>query len=849
MANKWIGVSANLNPAFLQDIKALIDPVFAFVQTTLDLVNAVLQFVQAFLTAIGNPIKAILQQLINLLKGFLRDLRNTGIYVTYDTFAQGVPVISEDNLKKLAGGYPTFEQRTITKFTNATDPTRPNFSKASSLLCIHAFGGGDLTSFFRIYNAIEALKKLFSNEAVKASLPVATNLSFEYRGSLLGVSNAAPLKKKDISENNLPTHLRVKWSLVPPSTNNGVFSSYVSPPPSFLIHISSLPQGLILGYDKIITGNVVKEGLLADPNNPNLGFRWYGLPDFIAGWDNKDSSKEAFYYKLLPQDPKEQRILDYDVARELQQTYYKETNAFLSGIGGNDYYIDIPIDKLPFDPSVSSTEVTTTKKVTENCVYVTVQSTNLVLNVASETLLKKEDVEDFPVYVTDIFKKEVAYSPLRALSFVDGVQASDFAQPIPVDVNFKPKAKYLSALREALSWFLLARLDKIANIPVQDDDGVMIPFESLENVLVDGEEVILRPTMNSDFPGCVALGVELTDSEYKKALNILDIPTDAVGKKALDSYFKKDKWAFASFIKDRVDRAVEKTTDFGFPPYELLFANEELFDNLYTASKEYFGDEGISLYEALSDNNFFTENYELYGGEDSYTQGEINANLRQALTGGVGFYFGKLSQVRLGMLTEIITENTFLVNDYPFVVKSDGNLTDYPPWCWIDYKRAELAGGIEAVIRMSITPLKYRQRDPDQGEWQFIKFFRDGFPAFEQYLQAVIDFAQKFADALNNIIQGIIDFIKVLQQRILELKRFIAKLKAIIDAILSFSLPADLSFLYTLSAGTQGAVRDLIQAEDKPQIRGQYAFGMGASLVIGAPVPFVTEIFDLIFGG
>jgi hypothetical protein len=254
------------------------------------------------------------------------------------------------------------------------------------------------------------------------------------------------------------------------------------------------------------------------------------------------------------------------------------------------------------------------------------------------------------------------------------------------------------------------------------------------------------------------------------------------------------------------------------------------------------------LYEALSDNNFFTEEFELYGGVDSYDPGNpLNLGLRTSLTASAMSFINSNSGEERARLLELVTENPFLTGDYPFCQKTDGTLTEFPPWAWV--YSPDLAGGIEAVIRMSATPLKYRQRDPDQGEWQFIKFFRDGFPAFEQYLQAVIDFAQKFADALNNIIQGIIDFIKVLQQRILELKRFIAKLKAIIDAILSFSLPADLSFLYTLSAGTQGAVRDLIQAEDKPQIRGQYAFGMGASLVIGAPVPFVTEIFDLIFGG
>ena len=835
MANKWIGVSASLNPGFLQDIKDIIDPVFAFVQTTLDLVNAVMQFVQAFLSAIGNPIKAILQQLINLLKGFLRDLRNTGLYVTYDTFAPNVPVISEETLKRLGGGFPLFEQRTIRKLTNPVDPTRPNFSKASSLLCVHAFGGGDLTSFFRIYQAIQDLKRLFSNEATKASLPVPTNISFEYVARF-----GLPLKKKDISENNLPTHLRVKWSLTPPSTGNGIFSGFVSPPPSFLIHVSTIPQGVIVGYDKIKTGSVVGSGLMTDPNNPNRVFNWYGFPLLIQDVDF--TAPEAFYFKLLPEDPKEHRINSVLLA-DFQQTYYKPTNSFLSAIGGNDYSIDIPIEELPKDPNVTPDEITASLGPTENEVYVTIQSSTLLFdNVGDGSKLKIDGYNDSNrIYDVNIFKPDVAYTKLSPLQFTAGEQASEAPQAIPIDVNFKPKALYLKALREALSWFLLARLDKLSFFETQDDDESILAIDSTE--VDDTYGIHFKPSIFSLVPGCRFLGVGLTDEEFKKALNILDIPLDIEGKKAFDDYFKKDKWAFASFIKDRVDRAVEKVTDYGFPPYDQLFAYTELFNRLYNASKEYF-DNTLSLYEALSDNNFFTEEYELYGGPESY--GDEGFELRRGLIALSDKLVSDSSGVEASQAVEFLDTNRFLQSSYPFVTKN-GEYADYPPWLWI--KSPDIGQGIEALIRMSATPLKYKQRDPDQGEWQFIKLFRDGFPAFENFLQAIIDYAQKFADALNNIIQAIIDFIKVLQQRILELKRFIAKIKAIIDAILSFKLPTDLAFLYTLSAGTQGAVADLIQAQDKPLIRGPYAFGMGATLVIGAPVPFITEIIDLMFGG
>ena len=195
----------------------------------------------------------------------------------------------------------------------------------------------------------------------------------------------------------------------------------------------------------------------------------------------------------------------------------------------------------------------------------------------------------------------------------------------------------------------------------RSDDETMMPLKANEEIIFDDNSppVYIKPTVYSFFPGCVALGVQLTSSEYKKALNILDIPTNVEGKKALDSYFKKDKWAFASFIKDRVDRAVEKTTDFGFPPYDLLFANEELFDSFLTVSKQFFGDTNtLTLYEALSDNNFFTEEFELYGGVDSYDPGNpLNVGLRKSLTDSAMSFINEFSGEERARLLELSAEN------------------------------------------------------------------------------------------------------------------------------------------------------------------------------------------------
>lgn len=834
--NKWIGVSATLNPPFLQEIKDLIDPIFAFLNVTLDLVNTVLQFVQAFLVGVGNPIKALLDQLIELIKGILRDLRNTGVYLTYDKIPAGQDLISDKTLKQLAGGYLSYENRTINKLLDKTDPTRPDFSKASSLLCVHFVGGGDLASIYSIYEAVQNLLKLLRGAPDSKALAPPKQVEVNYLAPLPftgGFGSVFPLKKSDISGDSLPTYIQIGWSILPPAGGNGVFSGYVSPPPAFLVHVTTIPVGVLVGYEKVIQGSKTGTGFFKDTRNPKAKFRWYGSPYFIDG--PEAGGDLNIFFKINPDDPEEQRLLSSEVTK-FQHTYYFETNSLLSALSGNSYSLDIKIDQLPEEPTIKNGHITSTGRPSQSLVYITVQGIGSKIEGAShKSKISKEVLTANPQYV--IPDATVPYTPQMSFDLKKTVGVTELTPVESVEVDFALKAKYVDALREALTWVMLSRFDLMKPITPPDDIVVAPP----RKVVVNGNEIEVRSKLEIKVPGCSFLGVSLKESEFNKLKNILDIPVTPSGLDEFNSYFKKDYWTFASFVKDRVDRAVQKTTAYGYPSEAELFAYEEMITKFLTNSKKYLGGQ-LGLYASLSDNDFFTEKYQLYGTPDT-------SKAKIAISNITTNWVGLKSEQESSKIKEFI--KTSLDEGFevmPSYRSPDGYLRPLV-WQYVYDKQDEIADPIEQIIRMSANPLKYKQRDPEVGQWIRFKFFRDGFPLFEDFLKQIIDFCQKLSDALNNIIQAIIDFIAQLQQRILELKRFIARIKAIIDAILSFKLPTDLSFLYTISNGTNGAVADLVGAKDKPQINGQYSFALGGSIVVGAPIPFITELLALMFKG
>jgi hypothetical protein len=105
-----------------------------------------------------------------------------------------------------------------------------------------------------------------------------------------------------------------------------------------------------------------------------------------------------------------------------------------------------------------------------------------------------------------------------------------------------------------------------------------------------------------------------------------------------------------------------------------------------------------------------------------------------------------------------------------------------------------------------------------------------------------------FLKGLEGIVAQILKFIHMLKTRIAQVQAIIARIKALIDLILSFRFPAGLYGTFHLADGTAGLVSALQQSEDKPDI-GTSGYGTGVMVVAGGVPTILIDFLIALMGG
>jgi len=138
----------------------------------------------------------------------------------------------------------------------------------------------------------------------------------------------------------------------------------------------------------------------------------------------------------------------------------------------------------------------------------------------------------------------------------------------------------------------------------------------------------------------------------------------------------------------------------------------------------------------------------------------------------------------------------------------------------------------------------FKGRPEIKGEWQFIRFFENGIPEVDVFLDEMIKFVRSVKSSLKSIVETAKKYINTLNKRILEIQRVVYMLKRIIDSILAFRINASLDLLYIKSAnGTQGLIEEIKQSTNKPPVTDTSA---GAVLVAGGLPSLVLDLFEVI---
>lgn len=208
----------------------------------LEVVKTILNTVKVFSTNINNPIKALVDALIQLINDLFETLRRTGLYAWYD-----VPNPLEDpNFNRFVGGFRAFTERFKTGLLDPRDPNRPQpvsgGNKGGFILIV-----ADAEEPLALLKYMQVLLRFFSKEFITPQYPAPANFKVVPVGRTGDpILNVARLYQEQ------PTSLAIEWSL-PAIANPGDpgFSDLIQAfsqnfiPPKFLIEKSEINPAVV----------------------------------------------------------------------------------------------------------------------------------------------------------------------------------------------------------------------------------------------------------------------------------------------------------------------------------------------------------------------------------------------------------------------------------------------------------------------------------------------------------------------------------------------------------------------------------------------------------------------------
>ena len=217
----------------LEDARNVLETLMVF----LEVLKAILETVKVFLVDFGNPIKALVEALIQLILALFESLRRTGIYGWFD-----VPdPLKDPNFNRFVGGFEAFTTRFKAGLNDSRDPNRPQpiagFTQSGFTLIV-----ADAESALGLLKLIQVLLRFFGKEFLTPQYPAPAN----FKVLPLGRDGDPILSIVKLFQDQ-PTSVVVEWSL-PPTSSPGDpgFSDLIQAfstnfiPPRFLIEKSEV---------------------------------------------------------------------------------------------------------------------------------------------------------------------------------------------------------------------------------------------------------------------------------------------------------------------------------------------------------------------------------------------------------------------------------------------------------------------------------------------------------------------------------------------------------------------------------------------------------------------------------
>jgi len=852
-----------VTPDFLEPARAAVNAFFSILINILNILLAVLEVLKVFIGAFLDPIIALIEALLDLIRQILNDLRNAGLYIHGDFY-----VLKGPQFKELRGGFQAYEQRMITRLVDRRDPNRPNISNFSTCIAVFLYVGVDISNVQRLIRLINGILQLFNRKVPGAKLlgqVAGVQAKYGLNGASVltfGKGLFRPFKK---GSGDTPFNaVNLTWAMAPvPGNFITNFAQFA--PKGFIVDVSTVRDPLPLFFDRQVNLNrmtvsqapaKINAAFAIDQADNPIGITGGAdqlsvepILDFnknsVAGGERvKDGMIRVYTAKSLA----DQAPIDLTQLKEgtgANAKYYIQRSFFVKAAAsffypGRGYGTTILFKDMPLDADWEldgNGKVSRGKDVQPTSYYVRVRAVS-------------GSVKELTDYRYDVTFQSLN-QPRPVINYVENdIDPSDFGDSsFPLEISFPDEVTeaYLLCVTEALALCVLCRAD--LDVLLGKDQSVLT-YESLPGAQ-DADDTAIVKNWNSFVPKArKPTGLENPSLVLMPRLT---------GRRQSAKYFDRAKSNPTSFRrklrKACINLANQLISD-NNPPKSLREAVVNRCQPLlnFTFGGTGAGGEspyvlrppdavaGFSILDALNDSSV------LYGL--ALNQASMGMDGDDQISHACWDIYEEQSQGKMLVPGEHFFDNTDLatisnhssVDFAPILYQREGTNIIFA-----EYVRNLIPDDVFAAAAFALKVAAGPVQRPQDGGWIAFRLFPQGIPDIDRFFDQLLALLRAIQAALQGLADLINKYIEMLQSRILELQAFLNRINNIIQQLLSLfiSIPPT-SGLVVVASGTDGVLSSLVNADNKP-FDPPETIGGGVVLLAGGLPTIALELFQALF--
>ena len=841
MNNRWETLSFTL-PDKLGDVRDSLHAAADTLNAALEVVNAALELVKTFTLAYIDPIAATINSLISYILSVIEDFRKMGIYITGDwSLLQG-------DYSKIKGGFSSYESRMSARFTDMSDPTRPDIAPTVDVGAVFMYIGADTTVITKILTFMQAMAQLLHRlDLPQASFSVPQIVSVRYASESTSFTSLGNLLNSPINR------AKITWKLSAPPEPRLIPSL---PPKGFLVSISTLPNGIPLAYSrpKLDAGTKTVGSSVQDQRESGRVLDITGKPVVLYG--GADMLKDSYgVYNSSVTGLSEGKTLFspssvqvYGLTDDTQSlpipleklrsadgtTYFFQRSFVVSALNAGlqwptmNYsctidYKDLPHHARPIQKGDGTLEL---------------EDLGLPSTVYVRALTLNETLDAPPRYDLRIFEsgttgKFIVTQSKSDDSTISPNSMSGWSNSSKVTFPYAKTKECLDAVQKALVVLALSRPD----IKLRSEGGVALLPTGLE-----GYRSILDLLYDNAIP------TTMSPMEFRRDLlqRVKSLASKVISRSYGNPQFLAQVVDLTPHLRNVTLDQLEKT----LPGQTLLSMLESSNERLGVANSPDFRGQSSGAAEdapvVQGDNiEYWSQPLDLPDPVFAASKLEVPDLLYSAPKGLRIYYEAHIKDDgSMELPTNIkdqlqnLVDKSYSYSTHPIMYNTNGEIFS-ARYLLRSYQGELLFTEAKAALDLIFSTMQ-RQSD---GQWLSYRL-SDVLPEIDTVYRTVEAWLKSYSATVTSTADAIRAYVDFVEGRIRELQNTIRRIDSLLQNALRFSIATPkCSGLLLVGKGTQGVLKGLQSAQNKPSSNDTY----GAGIAIVAPLApsFIMSLFSL----